>query len=319
MDKLYYILISIIVLIIIIITYYFFECIFINDTNCSKSIHNNKSIIIEKFDFDNYNLPKIIWAYWNDKNTIPICIQNILKNNTSVIKEWKINFLTDEALSEYIPNEDLPSFKDVKVVQKSDWIRLYLLEKYGGCWLDAGIIINDEKAFYKLRDDSIKKQSLFTGFYFGKYVKDNKFCHVENSFIMVPKGSSIIKAWRKEFEKAINMGFYNYKKSVKKNKKLKLRNIYRHIGDVYMTAYACFYNISEYFNKSIKEHIILYDARDSMFKLQEQCGWYNNVCIHKKLNNKKAKNIPYIKLTNSHRKRLTLNNYHLPIGTNSIN
>jgi hypothetical protein len=304
MDKLYYILIAVIALVIIIISVHYF--LQKNDDN----IYNEYPIIIKKFDFNNYYLPKIIWSYWNDKNNIPICVQNILKNNTSVIKEWKINFLTDSTLSEYIPDKDLPSFKEVKVTQRSDWIRLYLLEKYGGCWLDASVIINDEKAFYKLRDDSIEKQSLFTGFYFGKYVTNNKFCHVESSFIMAPKDSSVIKTWRKEFEKAISMGFYKYKKIVKKNKNLKLKNIYRWPRDIYLTVYACFYNMSEYFDQSIRDHFILYDAGTTIFKLREDCK-SNKKCIHNKLNNKEVKKHPYIKLVNSDRKGLTLNNYHL--------
>jgi len=303
MDKLYYILIAVVILVVIVIIIHYF-------LQNNNTIYHEYPITFQKFDFDNYYLPKIIWMYWNDTNNIPICVKNIVKNNTSVLKEWKINFLTDATLSQYIPDKDIPSFKKVKVIQRSDWIRLYLLDTYGGCWLDASVIINDEKAFYKLRDDSIKKQSLFTGFYFGKYVTNNKFCHIESSFIMAPKDSSVIKTWRKEFEKAISMGFHNYKKIVKKNKNLKLKNIYRWHRDVYLTIYACFYNMSEYFDESIRDHFILYDAGTTIFKLQEECKW-NKECLHKKLKSKEIKKNPYIKLINGDRKGLTLDNYHL--------
>jgi len=297
---LYYILISIIILVIIILICHYF--LYYKHNN-----YVNKKITIEKFDFDDYLLPKIIWVYWHDDNNIPLCVQQIIKNNTAVVKEWKINFLSKTTLSKYISNKEMPSFKGLTHTQISDWTRLYLLEKYGGCWCDASLIINDKTAFYKLRDDSIEKKSLFTGFYFSRYCEGNKFSYVENSFMLAPKNSSIIKAWRKEFENAINMGFYNYRAMLKKNKKLKLKNIYRNYYDVYLTAFACFYNISENFSQTIKDHFILYKAEDTIFKLQEECKW-NTACIHKKLKNKEVKQMPYIKLIKPNRKNLDLKN-----------
>ena len=302
MDKLYYILlITIIVLVIIIIIAYYF----LQKNDMDNSI---KPIIIEKFDFNNYYLPKIIWVYWGD-NT-PICIKNILKNNTSIIKEWEINFLTDATLSKYIPDKDLPVlFKKINIIQKADWIRLYLLEKYGGFWVDAGIIINNEDAINKLRDESIKKQSIYTGFYLdARLIDNNLYSYVECWCIMVPKNSPIINAWRKEFEKAINMKFYKYKKIVQK--KLNLKYIFGGKYDIYLTLHACFYNISQYFDSEIKKHIILYKAEDTMFKLHTECNW-DDKCIQHRLNtDKTVKTIPYIKLVGQNRKDFNLEHYY---------
>lgn len=304
MDNVYYVLILISTLvIIIIILHYFLKKYEINE--------NNEKIIIENFDFDNYVLPKIIWIYWHDPNNIPLCVQQMLTNHTSTIKEWEIIFLSDKSLYKYIPLDDTPSFEDIKIVQqKADWIRLYLLEKYGGCWCDASVIINDESELCKLRDESLAKKSLFTGFYHGKFCKTNKFKHVEVSFMIAPKNSSVIKAWRKEFEKAINMGLHEYRRLLKKNKNLKLRNIYRHCFDIYFTVYACFYNVSEYFNQEIKDHFILYDARDTIYKFLTECLWLNTRA-HRRLNNdKNVKKIPFIKLINANRKNLDLTKYY---------
>jgi len=304
MDKLYYILIAVIVLVIIIIAIHYF--LQKNNTN----IYNEYPITFQKFDFDNYYLPKIIWIYWG--NNIPICIKNILNNNISVLKEWKINFLTDLTLYKYIPDKDLPPFQKISIQHKSDWIRLYLLEKYGGCWCDAGIIINDENAIHKLRDESINKQSLYTGFYLdGRVMDNNLFSYVENWFIMAPENSSIIKAWRKEYENAIQMGFYKYKKLIKKNKNLNLKKIYCSKYHIYLTAFACFYNISEYFDPEMKKHILLNKAEDTMYKLHTECNWNHN-CIHNRLNtDKSVKTIPYIKLNRGNRENFNLDNYNI--------
>jgi mannosyltransferase OCH1-like enzyme len=299
----YYIIAIVIILVIV-----------ISAIICYHFLHKQEpAIIFEKFDFNNYTLPKIIWVYWHNEKEMPLCISNIRKNNTQVIKSWEIILLTDNTLSDYIPTKKMPSFDGLCTAQKADWIRLYLLEKYGGCWCDAGIILNDELAIDKLRDESITKQSLFTGFYYEKFIaKNNIFSYVENWFIIAPKNSSIIKTWRQEFERAMNMGFMKYKRSVlKKNKKLNLKKIFPHRRDTYLTMHGCFYYISEQFNQSIKNHILLYRAEDSMFKLQEECNWENK-CMHNKLDNDKSvKTIPYIKLVGGNRNGLDLSNYHM--------
>jgi len=308
-----YILISIIILVIIIIACHYFLYYKQNnhiDNYIDDYIDLNEKIIIEKFDFNNYVLPKIIWLYWDDHSNIPLCVQQIVKNHKDTMKGWQINLLFDSTLPNYIPYIDLPIFTNLKAVHIADWIRLYLLEKYGGYWCDASLIINDKKACNQLRDESIKKKSLFTGFYNGDFCKKNKFCHVENSFMLAPKNSPVIKAWRKEFERAIDMGFENYKQLLKKNKKLKLYNIYCKNNDIYLTAFACFYNISEYFDQEIKDHFILYDTRNTIFKMQRECNW-NTKCIHRKLNNKNAKKHPYIKLIAANRKGLDLSRYYM--------
>jgi hypothetical protein len=266
----------------------------------------------EPFDYNNYIIPKIIWVYWDNLQNIPLCIQNVWKNNYNIIKTWKVNFLSNDTLNQYIPAEEMPSFKKLAIAQKADWIRVYLLEHYGGCWCDAGIIINNENALTAMRNESINKQSLYTGFYFKTRVEDNNiFSYVENWFMMAPKFSTIIKLWRQEFEKAIGIGFINYRKKIRKNKSLNLKGVYnlQNPRDVYLTQHACFYNISQNFSNNLINHIILYLAEDSMFKLQDECGW-NRDCIHDRLDNDPSvKNIPFIKLVTDDRKGFDLANY----------
>uniref|UniRef100_A0A6C0I1I5 Capsular polysaccharide synthesis protein n=1 Tax=viral metagenome TaxID=1070528 RepID=A0A6C0I1I5_9ZZZZ len=316
MKKKYLYLFGLIILIILLLIIYF--C-------CTRAYASNLNSISEKFtqrqieikdnepfDYTNYIFPKIIWVYWDSIKDIPLCIQNVWKNNYNIIKTWKVNFLSNDTLSQYIPNEAMPSFKKLVIAQKADWIRVYLLEHYGGCWCDAGIIINDENALTRMRDQSIKQQSLFTGFYFKTRTSDNNiFSFVENWFIMAPKFSTIIKLWRQEFEKAINMGFTNYRKKISKNKSLNLEKIFnqKYPRDTYLTQQACFYNISEDFSDELLNHMILYLAEDSMFKLQDGCGW-DRKCIHKRLDSDlSVKKIPFIKLVTDDRKGFNLANY----------
>lgn len=301
------IIVAIIILIVVLSSYY--------------GVKNNKNTFIDKINLkngiinneQNYFIPKIVWVYWNNKNKIPICIQNTLKNNLKILKEWKLIFLDDNTIEQYIPISDMPSFKGLLPAQKADWIRLYLIYTYGGCWCDAAIIINNESTLTQLRELSIKKKSLFTGFYFKSRIVDNNiFSFIECWFILAPKNSILINMWRLEFEKAIKIGLLQYKRKLIASKKLNLKQMYNYKNkDTYLTVQTCLYKISSSLPKYILNHILLYKAENSMFKIQDKCKW-NRKCIHNNLNyNSNVKQIPFIKLVTNDRKNFNLEKYHL--------
>lgn len=299
-------LIIIIILVIILPSYYGIKNKnnFINGVSIKKGITTNET---------NYDIPKIIWAYWDNKDKIPTCIQNILKNNLKTLKEWKLIFLNDSTIYQYIPASDMPSFKGLHPAQKADWIRLYLIYTYGGCWCDAAIIINNETTLSQLRELSIKKKSLFTGFYFQSRVVDNNiFSFIECWFILAPKNSMLINMWKIEFEGAIKSGLLKYKKRLIASKKLNLKEMYNYKNnDTYLTVQTCLYKLSNTLPKYILDHIILYKAENSMFKIQDLCKW-DRKCIHHQLDyNSNVKKIPFIKLVTNDRKKFNLGRYHL--------
>lgn len=93
---------------------------------------------------ENFNnlSPKIIWSYWENKNNNPtpayilLCFETFYKHN----KDFKINILNGKTLYNYLPNirKDI---NQLNLAQKSDYIRVALLKRYGGIWLDADTIV----------------------------------------------------------------------------------------------------------------------------------------------------------------------------------
>ena len=83
-------------------------------------------------------LNKIIWTFW----TGPKC-KLYTKCQLSwryYLKDWKINVISLNNIDEW--NLDLPStFDKLPPTAKSDIIRINLLYKYGGVWLDATILL----------------------------------------------------------------------------------------------------------------------------------------------------------------------------------
>lgn len=251
-----------------------------------------------------YNIPKTVWSYWNDAN-IPATIKKIMDQRAATLPDWKFIVLTDATIPEYV-SEYPSNYNTLRQSHKSDWLRLALLEKYGGCWLDATIIINSAKAFEQIYTESVAFTSEFTGFFTGMGLKDeDPTTFIESWFIMAPQGSRVIAAAYKEFTNACNIGFLEYRVQA-----ISEHNFSPHVfnddpTNVYLTVYAAIQmSIQKRLDKKV--NLILYNSYDAMYKLHADC-WepekndYNSVCIVKLMRDEPeyVKRIPFLKFTNA--------------------
>jgi hypothetical protein len=235
-----------------------------------------------------YTLPKIAWTHW-DTNRPPKIIGDILKNREKVMNGWKTRFVTDDTFHEYIHRDLPPNFWKLSAPHRADWIRLAIIYEHGGLWLDAGIIINNVSALDDIYDETIRKKSLFTGFY------PNDTTYVDNWFIMAPKGSSLIREWLDEFERAITVGFVPYKKMLLQTP-TRFSEYSNDPTDVYLTAQACLQYLLQ---KKETPNIILHNATFSMMKIHADCSKEADhaSCVRDTiLYDPESKRIPFIKL-----------------------
>ena len=260
------------------------------------------------FNVPTYSIPpKIIWTYWNDQD-IPPLVQTILHHRANILTGWNQIILSDETLKEYVnpPKE----YYELGQTHKSDWLRLALLQKYGGCWMDASIIVNSESALNEIYNKSIQQKSEFTGFYtpIGLLHNDTS-TFIESWCLLAPKGSQVIGTWLDEYEQACRIGFPEYRRKVTKENEISTHIYNPETEDVYLTVYAaCQMAIQKRLRK--QANIILYNSYDSMYKLHHQC-WdaekndYDHDCIVLRLHtDPSVKQIPFIKITGHTRKFL---------------
>lgn len=89
-----------------------------------------------------------VWFFWNTGYSfMPKLIQLSLTYNLNQCKKYQLNchFVTLANLAAYIDDDSLPTqFKDLSGVQQSDILRIVLLQKYGGIYLDTDYIITDD-------------------------------------------------------------------------------------------------------------------------------------------------------------------------------
>ncbi|QES89190.1 capsular polysaccharide synthesis protein [Rhizosphaericola mali] len=146
---------------------------------------NNLSNTIDK---TRKSVPKIIWTYWHDG--IPTGVAD------ACIKSWKvqmpdynINIITKVSLFEYLP--DFPKLNSkIPLSNLSDVIRLMLLNKFGGIWMDATILLQESIDSY-VQFTEFNYLEL-TGFY-----RELKSSHpdFENWLLISPGQSPLLEKW----------------------------------------------------------------------------------------------------------------------------
>jgi len=87
-------------------------------------------------------VPKIMWSFWKSMPEAPkvltLFLEACLASWQVLNPEYEIRLLDEITVHEFLTPEDLPQTFDFLTIQhKSDAIRLALLLKYGGVWLDA--------------------------------------------------------------------------------------------------------------------------------------------------------------------------------------
>ena len=141
---------------------------------------------------------KTIFIYWHSgfdraPNLVRKCLRSWKIHNPT----WKIVELDDQSWPKLVAiNHQIPFLRKKKITKTSfsDLLRIFLLNKYGGCWCDATVLCN------KPLDDWLPKY-IETG-YFSFEMTNN--CKISSWFLYAEKDNYIIQEWKKATIEYIN-------------------------------------------------------------------------------------------------------------------
>jgi hypothetical protein len=108
---------------------------------CINHLLKNPYKNIEKFDIETN---RIIWMYWETlpgkkkPGYIDLCINSVKYNCGDC---FDIIVLDNHTILKYLPEMKNIDLSNLNLPQKVDFYRYSLLEKYGGVWLDADILV----------------------------------------------------------------------------------------------------------------------------------------------------------------------------------
>ena len=131
---------------------------------------------------------KYVFTFWEPKDKIPAYVKLCMKTWQKHLPDYKIIVLDYENLNEWLGYGyfDEYLYNTFLLAQQADAIRVALLYKYGGIWLDADTIITSDKINNIINH---KAGTTLIDYHVG--------------FIAAKKGSIFLKKWLKEIKKRI--------------------------------------------------------------------------------------------------------------------
>lgn len=133
-------------------------------------------------------LPRTVWIFWaqgwhNAPSQSQLCLDSWIRENP----DWTIRALDDESIQSYVDLGGLLCGKHVELAARSDILRLDLLARYGGVWVDASTYCSRALSEWLL----LLMQSGF--FAFAKPGPDRL---LSTWLLAAEPGHHIVKTWR---------------------------------------------------------------------------------------------------------------------------
>lgn len=215
-------------------------------------------------------LPKQIWTFWHDSHP-PQVVRECIAGWQRLNPDYQITLVTRDSIGQYINN--LPTnFTEVHITKQADWLRLALLEKYGGIWLDSSILLTQSLDSWLSRYSSESNNS-FIGFYLARHNTDASSPLLENWFLAAKQGDPFIKDWFAAFNhNTFELGTDRYLQQLRQQGKLAT---YQQGFDTpeYHTMHVMAQELLHAPAAQSKYRLTLIKAEDLAFKLQHYSQW----------------------------------------------
>lgn len=227
---------------------------------------NEKIKIIEKSTCleEREVIPQIVWMYWHDEE-LPIFIQKIIEHNKRKLPGYDFRLLNQVTVGDYLP--EIVFKHKLQVPHVADVIRLELLYKYGGIWMDATVILKENLSW--LEDIQTMKRYDLIAYYREKSTADLDYPVVESWFLASPPNTGFMKAWSSEFGKVKEMGYQYYDE-------LSQRADYETVRQkIERPAYLMINLAEQIVSRSLGVNAYLKRSEDSALLVQENLGWDN--------------------------------------------
>ena len=146
-------------------------------------------------------IPRRIWSYWNTQ-TSDADVAQCIANWRTQCPDYEIHVLNGANLADHVPPEHLPpGFAQLHPTKQSDWLRLYLVRRHGGYWLDATTLLTQPLDWM---DAARRAQGAeFVGFFLEGFTHDPRYPVVESWIFGAPAQTPFVGAWQEEFHHAL--------------------------------------------------------------------------------------------------------------------
>lgn len=211
-------------------------------------------------------IPKIIWTYW-DGEEIPEVVYKCVKTWRNHNPEYKIRIVTRKTIPEYLPDDNILSFRFTQTPQQvSDLVRVHLLATYGGVWADASIVMN------KPLDVLLQENPGYD--FIGYTLSDDSPItrYLENWFFMCTSHNTFVELWKEEMKRINTFETIDDYLSDVKQKNIDTSKIFD-TTYLWMHVAALVVLHTQLSPEYIKKHMKILDSSTGPFKFMEDNAW----------------------------------------------
>ncbi|WP_077035230.1 glycosyltransferase family 32 protein [Pelomonas sp. KK5] len=152
-------------------------------------------------------IPKRLWTYWHEAP--PPFVAQCLANWQRMAPDHELQLLCPQSMLQWIPADEVRSdFASLPPYRQADWLRIHLLARHGGIWVDASTILSRDLAWVHERNTQQGRE--YVGFYIGRYTQRLDDPIVENWFMASVPGGAFARALADEFDRALDIGAEAY-------------------------------------------------------------------------------------------------------------
>ena len=240
-----------------------------------------------------YNTANNIFMYWEggEIDLVKYCINRVKTINY----DWTVHILSKNDIPFYLFSFRQKTYPS----SRSDLIRLFYLEKYGGLWLDATIInlipVTKWLSFIHQQYNIKKEEDILIGY---SYPGEDRI--MESWLFYCSKNCSFMKLWRDEFLYALSIGFQQYCQIHKEFYKKEYPN--EPLFLPYLTIHLCFSVVKS--RNQYKTKIILLPSCEGPYHYLSSNDWNQKKAVQslQTVNEPNEKDMYFIKLRQTERK-----------------
>ncbi len=140
-------------------------------------------------------IPRIIYSYWNTEK-LPKLVEKCVASWKRHLPDYRIHMIQESTIPQYV-DEPISNWSQAKTQQqRADCIRIYMLNKTGGIWLDSTIYLNESLDWVHARQKA--ENSEYVGFKLNRF-QTTMVPVVENWFMAAVPNSAFIQDWKTRF------------------------------------------------------------------------------------------------------------------------
>jgi hypothetical protein len=163
-------------------------------------------------------LPRVIWTYW-DTPPPPALVENCLRLWKRCAPDHDVRLVDLVSARRWLGDEiDAAAFAALPAYRQADWLRLQMLIRHGGIWMDGSTLLTRDLEWVHGCHEDLGAGTV--AFYIDRYTTNPSRPIVENWFLAAPPGDPFLIAWAAELERALALGESSYLEALRREGRL---------------------------------------------------------------------------------------------------